>query len=142
MTGEDWNQPPEGVAEIMLPQRSITSTWVVSPRRRGRSRRRDDGRRRARLRDLGQAPQGIHHAVHLGLETRQAAGRQLMRRLLADQPSARRVVVLRQQALQRHIDERWIAVIGLAVSEASFIASVTRWMNSALAGPAPVRSMS
>ena len=33
MTGEDWNQPPEGVAEIMLPQRSITSTWVVSPRR-------------------------------------------------------------------------------------------------------------
>ncbi|MNL24263.1 hypothetical protein D3C87_1456910 [compost metagenome] len=32
MTGDDWNQPPEGVAEIMLPQRSITSTCVVSPR--------------------------------------------------------------------------------------------------------------
>ncbi|MCY1377663.1 hypothetical protein D9M69_652470 [compost metagenome] len=32
MTGEDWNHPPDGVAEIMLPQRSMTSTCVVSPR--------------------------------------------------------------------------------------------------------------
>ena len=31
ITGEDCNQPPEGVAETMLPQRSITSTWQVSP---------------------------------------------------------------------------------------------------------------
>jgi len=33
MTGEDCSQPPEGVAEIMLPWRSMTSICTVSPRR-------------------------------------------------------------------------------------------------------------
>ena len=32
MTGELCSQPPDGVAETMLPQRSTTSTWQVSPR--------------------------------------------------------------------------------------------------------------
>jgi hypothetical protein len=32
MVGELCSQPPEGVAETMLPQRSTTSTWQVSPR--------------------------------------------------------------------------------------------------------------
>ena len=32
MTGDDWSQPPEGVEEIMLPQRSMMSKWTVSPR--------------------------------------------------------------------------------------------------------------
>jgi hypothetical protein len=31
MTGELCSQPPLGVAETMLPQRSTTSTWQVSP---------------------------------------------------------------------------------------------------------------
>ncbi|MNT43132.1 hypothetical protein D3C72_1795880 [compost metagenome] len=30
--GEDCSQPPEGVVETMLPQRSMTSIWTVSPR--------------------------------------------------------------------------------------------------------------
>ena len=30
--GEDCSQPPDGVAETMLPQRSTTSMWHVSPR--------------------------------------------------------------------------------------------------------------
>src|SRR5271165_2716114 len=30
-TGDDCNHPPEGVALTMLPKRSITSTWHVSP---------------------------------------------------------------------------------------------------------------
>src|SRR3546814_1200330 len=29
--GEDCSQPPDGVAETMLPQRSMTSRWTVSP---------------------------------------------------------------------------------------------------------------
>ena len=32
IVGEDCSQPPDGVAETMLPQRSITSRWHVSPR--------------------------------------------------------------------------------------------------------------
>ncbi len=32
MNGDDWSQPPEGVAEIMLPHRSTMSRWQVSPR--------------------------------------------------------------------------------------------------------------
>ena len=32
MVGEDCSHPPDGVAEIMLPQRSTTSMWHVSPR--------------------------------------------------------------------------------------------------------------
>ena len=31
-SGEDCSQPPDGVAETMLPQRSTTSMWQVSPR--------------------------------------------------------------------------------------------------------------
>ena len=31
ITGELWNQPPLGVAVIILPQRSIKSRWTVSP---------------------------------------------------------------------------------------------------------------
>src|SRR5260370_36596781 len=31
ITGEDCSQPPDGVALTMVPQRSITSTWQVSP---------------------------------------------------------------------------------------------------------------
>ena len=34
MTGEPCSQPPLGVAETMLPKRSTTSTWQVSPRGR------------------------------------------------------------------------------------------------------------
>ena len=32
MVGEDCSQPPDGVADTMLPQRSMTSMWQVSPR--------------------------------------------------------------------------------------------------------------
>ena len=32
MVGDDCSHPPDGVAETMLPQRSITSMWQVSPR--------------------------------------------------------------------------------------------------------------
>jgi hypothetical protein len=32
MVGEDWSQPPDGVAEIMFPAASTTSMWTVSPR--------------------------------------------------------------------------------------------------------------
>ena len=32
MIGELCSQPPDGVAETMLPQRSMTSIWQVSPR--------------------------------------------------------------------------------------------------------------
>ena len=32
MTGEDCSQPPDGVAENMLPCLSMTSMWTVSPR--------------------------------------------------------------------------------------------------------------
>ena len=44
MTGEDCSQPPLGVAETMLPNRSATSRWQVSPgpvARRGRAGRPD-----------------------------------------------------------------------------------------------------
>ena len=33
MTGEDCSQPPLGVADTMLPNRSATSRWQVSPAR-------------------------------------------------------------------------------------------------------------
>ena len=33
MTGEDCSQPPLGVADTMLPNRSATSRWQVSPGR-------------------------------------------------------------------------------------------------------------
>ena len=32
IAGEDCSQPPDGVADTMLPQRSTTSIWQVSPR--------------------------------------------------------------------------------------------------------------
>ena len=45
------------------------------------------------------------------------AGPHLKRRLLTNQPAALGGIVLREQLIERHVVEAWVAVVGLAVGE-------------------------
>ena len=104
MTGELCSQPPLGVAETMLPKRSTTSTWQVSPRAVGSRRLADAG--------LGRRAQGGRGSR--GSRPPGAARPQLARRLGADEPAPLVRVPGAEQIVERHVA---VAVPGLAVGE-------------------------
>ena len=96
ITGELCSQPPLGVAETMLPQRSTTSRWTVSPRVGSPAPGVDRGARRR----CGRRPD--------------ARAGSSARRVLADERAPLVVVRLREQRLERHLA---VAVERLAVGE-------------------------
>ena len=61
-------------------------------------------------------------------------------RLQVDQRPAQIGVSRRKKLRQRHVDEQRVAVVGVAVGQASFIASTTRGRSRAGCGPWPCRS--
>ena len=114
--GDDCSQPPEGVAEIMLPCRSMTSIWTVSPRFCGEMRhgRLVDGA----CRPIGGVASIRIVRVELRLEARHPAGLQVDRSL-SDRSAcgAPRRSASDKQVLDRHVAEIRVAVVDLAIGE-------------------------
>ena len=118
MTGELCSQPPLGVAEIMLPQRSTTSRWQVSPRVTPLWS--TVGSPSAASRWLAAAARGSGRAGAAqggqpGLAAVGRAGPQLEAGRVADQLQPGRGVRRGEQRVQR--DRRGVAVPGLPVGE-------------------------
>ena len=110
MTGEDCSQPPDGVADTMLPAWSTMSKCTVSP---------ITSPMRPTVGSPAPMPATSLRARRFELDDRaeafDRAGPQFERGLVGDELAALGVVGVRQQRLDRHLDEIRIAVEFLAV---------------------------
>jgi hypothetical protein len=136
ITGEDCSQPPDGVAEIMLPAWSMMSKCTVSPRTSPK-----------RPTVGSPAPAGADRramafggGVSTPCRSLRPSRAEIERGLVGDQLAALVVVGVRQQRLDRHVDEFRIAVEFLAIGKGELGAFDLQMDEFGPAGSSPSRS--